>query len=125
MPTLKAARRQTSGSAPNADFGSVWNVLDAKNVLYEGQGVYSYVGAGTAEQEDIGLIKTRFPLDPYRMGGISSFEITLIDPGKHSTAHITPLFLGKVWSGPYKGWCTSTPFRDSQHGIYYAHMACE
>ena len=81
MPTLKVARRQGGISSPRAEFGSVWSVLDTKNVSYDGQGVYSYVGSGGAAQDDIGLIKTKFPLDPNRTGGISCFEVTLSETG--------------------------------------------
>ncbi len=85
MPTLKVARKQASRSATlRADFGSVWSVLDLKNICYEGQGLYSYIGEGDADQDDIGLIKTKLPLDLNRMGGISSFEILLTDPGLRS-----------------------------------------
>ena len=83
MPTLKVARKQASSSASIklADFGSVWSVLDLKNICYEGEGLYAYIGEGGADQDDIGLIKTKFPLDLNRMGGISSFEVTLTDTG--------------------------------------------
>ena len=81
MPTLKVARRQTSTASPHAEFGSVWSILDT-NISYEGQGVYSYVGGGGVSQEDIGLIKTKFPLDPNRSGGISSFEVTHTETGE-------------------------------------------
>lgn len=84
MPTLKVARRQASAPTLRADFGSVWSVLDPKNISFEGQGLYSYVGEGGAEQEDVGLVKTKFPLDPCRMGGISSFEVTLIEIGEQA-----------------------------------------
>ena len=81
MPTLKVARKQASSSQVRADFASVWNVLDSKNICYEGQGLYSYIGKGGADQDDIGLIKTKFPLDLSRMGGMSSFEVTLTSTG--------------------------------------------
>lgn len=81
MPTLKVARRQASAPTLRADFGSVWSILDPKNISYEGQGLYSYIGKGGAEQEDVGLMKTKFPLDPNRMGGIASFEVTLTETG--------------------------------------------
>lgn len=81
MPTLKVARRQASAPTHRADFGSVWSILDPKNISYEGQGLYCYVGEGQGEQKDVGLIKTNFPLDPNRMGGIASFEVTLTETG--------------------------------------------
>lgn len=81
MPTLKVARRQANASVSKADFESVWAVVDPKNISYEGQGVFSYTGAGGTSQDDIGLIKTKFPLDPNGMGGISSFEMTLTETG--------------------------------------------
>ena len=81
MPTLKVARRQASGPILQADFESVWSVLDPKNVSYDGQGTYSYIGKGGVEQEDVGLIKTKFPLDPSRTGGVSRFEVTLAETG--------------------------------------------
>lgn len=81
MPTLKVARRKTGTSTHRADFGSVWSVVDPTNISYDGEGLYSYIGKGGENQDDIGLIKTKFPLDPNRMGGISSFEITLTETG--------------------------------------------
>lgn len=80
MPTLKVARKHTV--AVRAEFGSVWSIVDTRNICYEGEGVYSYVGSGDGCQEDTGLIKTKFPLDPTRTGGISTFEITLTETGK-------------------------------------------
>jgi hypothetical protein len=74
------ARRQASTTPTlRADFGSVWSILDSKYVSYESQGLYSYTGTG--KQEDVGVIKTKFPLDPNRSGGIASFEITLTEAG--------------------------------------------
>lgn len=84
MPTLKVARRQASAPTLRADFGSVWSVLDSKNISFDGQGLYSYIGEGGVEQEDVGLVKTNFPLDPCRMGGVSSYEVTLTDTGEQS-----------------------------------------
>lgn len=81
MPTLKVARRQGSTPTLRADYGSVWSVVDPKNVSCDGQGLVSYIGEGGAKQEDVGLIKMKFPLDPNRMGGIASFEITLTETG--------------------------------------------
>ena len=82
MPTLKAARRLAANAPVQADFGSVWSVVDSQNVSYEGQGLYAYVGAGSTKPEDVGLIRTKFPLDCNRKGGIASFEITLTDMGE-------------------------------------------
>ena len=94
MPTLKVARKQASNSTLKADFGSVWSVLDLKNICYEGQGLYSYIGDGGSDQDDIGQIKSKFPLDLNKMGGMSSFEITLTDTGNHSH---TIKFLGGLF----------------------------
>lgn len=80
MPTLKVARSQAS--TLRADFHSVWAVLDAGNVSCQGQGLYWYVGKGGTDHEDVGLMKTKFPLDPTRMGGIASFEILLTETGE-------------------------------------------
>ena len=80
MPTLKVARSKTS--TLRADFDSVWAVLDGGNVSCQGQGLYWYVGKGGSDRGDVGLIKTKFPLDPTRMGGIASFEINLTETGE-------------------------------------------
>ena len=82
MPTLKVARKEAgSNSAYNADFGSVWSILNYRNITHEGQGLYCYVGAGGTGEDDVGVLRTKYPLDPNRMGGMSSFEITLTSTG--------------------------------------------
>lgn len=87
MPTLKAARGgNRTLSAQFTDFPSVWSIVDPKNIVHEGKGVYSYVGAGGSGEEDVGLIKTINPLDSSRNGGIASFEILLTSTGRYKFA---------------------------------------
>ena len=82
MPSLKDARKIIkTGSTQFNDFPSVWSILDRNNVFHEGKGVYSYTGTGRSGEQDVGLIKTIFPLDSSRSGGMTSFEIHLTKTG--------------------------------------------
>ena len=83
MPSLRAARGGDRDSRTQfTDFASVWAVVGRNNIVHEGQGKYTYVGAGGTSDEDIGLVKTVNPLDSSRDGGMSSFEIVKTSTGK-------------------------------------------
>lgn len=83
MPTLKHARSKAATALQQlkADYNAVWKVIDSNNIHHDGHGAYSYQGAGGSIEKDIGTIRTHKPLDPFQRGGISSFEITVIDTG--------------------------------------------
>ena len=83
MPSLKAATGgKITGCTPcTADFAAVWSILDPYNVVYGGNGIYSYAGAGGFVKGDVGLVRTISPLDSSRSGGVSSFEIVLSNTG--------------------------------------------
>lgn len=83
MPTLKLARSKATTAIQQlqADYNAVWKVVDPTNILHDGHGAYSYQGAGGSSEKDIGTIRTHKPLDPSMRGGISSFEITIVDTG--------------------------------------------
>lgn len=82
MPSLTEARAHKRGSSVKFDFNTVWEITDPSNIAHNGRGLYSYIGDGGSSEEDIGTIRTLQPLNPN--GGISSFEITLLDTGRHA-----------------------------------------
>ena len=51
---------------------------------FQDDGNYSYVGKGSDTEEDIGQLRTIYPLKPYP--GLLSFEITIVDPGELARA---------------------------------------
>lgn len=82
MPTLKAARGNNGDSRSQfTDFPAVWCVVDPSNIVYDGNGKYSYAGSGENDKA-VGLIKTFNPLDSSRSGGISSFEVIVSSTGE-------------------------------------------
>lgn len=82
MPTLKVARSQAANSSLlRTEFESAWKILDPSTITHDGQGSYSYVGTGITSSDGVALIKTKYPLDPNRDGGMSCFEMTLTDTG--------------------------------------------
>ena len=84
MPTRRLARSKATSAIQQmkADYNAVWNIVDSTNISHDGHGGYSYTGAGGSSEKDIGTIRTHRPLDPYQRGGISSFEITVVDTGE-------------------------------------------
>ena len=83
MPTLTAARggHKRGSSQRSADFDAVWEIGQPGNVSHNGQGLYCYIGDGGSQEEDIGTIRTLRPLNPGG-GGLSSFEIKIVDTGE-------------------------------------------
>ena len=87
MPTLTAARGHKRGSSRNVDYDAVWEIGQPGNISHNGQGLYSYVGDGGSNEEDIGTIRTLRPLNPSG-GGLSSFEIKIVDTGESCRSHM-------------------------------------
>ena len=85
MPSLKTIGQQAAASASklHGNFEGVWRVLDPSKVTHDGQGQYSYKGVG-GTSENIGSLRTIRPLDPQHKDGMSSFEVTILDPGKEA-----------------------------------------
>ena len=83
MPSLKTIGKQAAASATklHGNFEAVWSILDPSKVTHDGQGLYSYTGAG-GTSENIGTIRTMRPLDPQHKIGMSTFEVTIVDPGE-------------------------------------------
>ena len=92
MPSLKTIGEQAAASATklHGNFEAVWSVLDPSKVTHDGQGQYSYTGAGRTS-ENIGTIRTIRPLDPKHKSGMSTFEVTIVDPGKREYAVFGPV----------------------------------
>ena len=83
MPSLKTIGEQAAASASKVqgNFDAVWAAVDPSKVSHDGQGLYSYTGAG-GTSENIGTIRTVRPLDPQHKNGMSTYEVTVVDPGK-------------------------------------------
>ena len=83
MPSLKTVGKQAAASASKlqGNFEAVWKVVDQTKIFHDGQGMYSYTGAG-GSNENIGSLRTIRPLDPEHKVGMSAFEVTIVDPGK-------------------------------------------
>ena len=84
MPTLTAARGHKRGPSHKVDYDAIWEIGQPGNISHNGQGLYSYVGDGGSNEEDIGTIRTLRPLNPSG-GGLSSFEIKIVDTGDHES----------------------------------------
>ncbi len=83
MPNFKITQQHPAPVDPNSDiFNAVWTIADLATAAHDGNGVYSYIGAGGNSEKDIASIRTVLPLDPSKNDGISSFEVTLLDTGK-------------------------------------------
>ena len=83
MPSLKTVGKQAAASASrlHGNFEAVWTIVDPSNITHDGQGQYSYTGAG-GTGENIGTVRTMRPLDPQHKIGMSTFEVTIVEPGK-------------------------------------------
>ena len=83
MPSLKTIGQQAAASASKlqGNFDAVWSTPNPSKVSHDGQGGYSYVGSG-GNSENIGSIRTMRPLDPLHKDGMSSFEVTIVEPGE-------------------------------------------
>lgn len=87
MPSLKTIGEQAAATASklHSNFEAVWSVLDPSKVTHDGQGLYSYTGAG-GTSENIGTIRTIRPLDPQHKTGMSTLEVAIVDPGERAVS---------------------------------------
>ena len=74
MPTPKSARMQTSKLG---SFDQVWGINDISKLHHSGNGIVTYVGSSSLQEEDIGTVHS---VNPVPVG--STVMVTIIDPGE-------------------------------------------
>ena len=89
MPNFRITQQHTTVQTDSNLFNAVWRIVDPTNVSHDGHGIYSYIGEGGSNEKDIASIRTVSPLDPSKKEGLSSFEVTLLDPGEERWLMVT------------------------------------
>ena len=64
------------------DFEQLWEVCTPHTIAHEGCGLCSYSGPGDFQENSIGTIRTKSPIDPLGLEAKRCFEIRIIHPGE-------------------------------------------
>ena len=98
------------------DPGTTWKVADSRNIVHDGDGLYSYIGAGDESEEDIGTFRTARPLDP--AGG--TFEVKIVNTGERNCIAVGVCHQGYP-PGTLPGWKeTSVAFHTDEGSLFHS-----
>lgn len=77
MPTPKSKQSATQQTGKLGTFDHIWAISDISKLYHGGNGVVTYVGSSSLQEEDIGTVRS---INPIPVG--SCVMVTVIDPGK-------------------------------------------
>ena len=81
MPTPRVVRPVNGSgeqaSSKLASFDQIWTISDISKIYHSGNGIVTYIGNSSLQEEDIGTVRSVHPIP---MG--SSIMVSVLDPGK-------------------------------------------
>ena len=77
MPTPKSKQSGAEGTGKLGTFDQVWDISDISKLYHGGNGIITYVGGSSLQEEDISTVRS---VNPVPVG--SSVMVTIIDPGE-------------------------------------------
>ena len=77
MPTPRSKQSGAEGTGKLGTFDQTWAISDISKLYHGGNGIVTYVGSSSLQEEDISIVRS---INPIPVG--SSVMVTIIDPGK-------------------------------------------
>ena len=77
MPTPKSKQSARKQASKLGGFDQVWAITDISKLHHSGDGIVTYVGSSSLQEEDIGTVHS---INPIPVG--SAVMVTIIDPGE-------------------------------------------